>query len=180
MVLWIAAAASLERPRRSPSKHKKYFYIRQLLTPCLLCPFLLLLLPPPHRRRSLDGVAGGRCIWLTEWVNPVGRAPEQAHQHLVGGAGRAAWGTHTGEAKRCPEASRRGDAKQPRRRAGRRAGAHRRGEEPPTSSADPDPVNAGRLRLRCSGGWKFYFNKKFTEALSLSLSLLSKVRDRLS
>jgi hypothetical protein len=44
---------------------------------------------------------------------------------------------HTGEAKWCSEASRRGDAKQPRRRAGRRA--HRRGEEPPTRSTDLNP-----------------------------------------
>jgi hypothetical protein len=55
---------------------------------------------------------------------------------------------YTGEAKWCPEASRQGDAKHPRRRAGRRAGAHRRGEEPPTRSADLDSVNAERLRLR--------------------------------
>jgi hypothetical protein len=31
---------------------------------------------------------------------------------------------YTGEAEWCPEASSRGDAKQPRRRAGRRSGAH--------------------------------------------------------
>jgi hypothetical protein len=44
----------------------------------------------------------------------------------------------TGEAEWCPKASSRGDAKQPnkqpRRCAGRRARAHRRGEEPPTRS----------------------------------------------
>jgi hypothetical protein len=31
-----------------------------------------------HRRR--------RCVWLTEWVPPVGGATEWVHQHL-GGAG---------------------------------------------------------------------------------------------
>jgi hypothetical protein len=55
---------------------------------------------------------------------------------------------YTGEVKWCPEASRRGDAKQPRRRAGRRAGAHRRGEEPPTRSADLDPVAAFTFAFR--------------------------------
>jgi hypothetical protein len=43
-------------------------------------------------------------------------------------------------------------SKQPRRCAGRRAGAHRRGkgprQAPPPSSTDLDPVNAQRLRLR--------------------------------
>jgi hypothetical protein len=53
---------------------------------------------------------------------------------------------YTDEASRCPEASRRVDAKQPSRRAGRRAGAHRRGEEPPTRS-----VNTERLRLHLGG-----------------------------
>jgi hypothetical protein len=49
------------------------------------------------------------------------------------------------------------NAKQPRRRAGRRAGAHRRGEEPPTRSTDLDSVDVGRLRLRA--GWqKFHFS----------------------
>jgi hypothetical protein len=48
---------------------------------------------------------------------------------------------YTGEAKWCPEASCRGDAKQPRRRAGRKAGAHRRGEEPRQESF---PRSAGR------------------------------------
>ena len=47
---------------------------------------------------------------------------------------------HTGEAEWCPEASSRGDAKQPkqpRRCAGRQAGAHRRGEDSPlTGLAD--------------------------------------------
>jgi hypothetical protein len=38
-------------------------------------------------------------------------------------------GRHTGEAEWLPEASSRGDAKQPRRCAGRQAGAHRRGED---------------------------------------------------
>jgi hypothetical protein len=60
---------------------------------------------------------------------------------------------HTGEARWCPtEASRRGDAKQPRRRAGRRAGTHWRAKSPPTRSADLDPVNTGRLRLRLVRG----------------------------
>jgi hypothetical protein len=48
---------------------------------------------------------------------------------------------YTGEAECCPEASSRGDANQPGRRADHRSGAHRRGEEPPTRSADLDPVN---------------------------------------
>jgi hypothetical protein len=44
---------------------------------------------------------------------------------------------YTGEAEWCPEASSRGDAKQPRRCAGRQAGAHKRGEDSPlTRSAD--------------------------------------------
>jgi hypothetical protein len=41
----------------------------------------------------------------------------------------------------CPEASSRGEAKQPRRCAGRRAGAHRRGEGPPARKL---PRSAGR------------------------------------
>jgi hypothetical protein len=51
----------------------------------------------------------------------------------------------------CPEASSRVEANQPRRRAGRRVGAHRRGKGPRQESC-PDPVaanaNAECLRLR--------------------------------
>jgi hypothetical protein len=64
---------------------------------------------------------------------------------------------YTGEARWCPEASSRGDAKQPRRRAGRRAGVHRRGREPrPRSCPDPLAVNAPqRLRLRLGANQYF-------------------------
>jgi hypothetical protein len=58
---------------------------------------------------------------------------------------------YTDEAKWYPEASSRGDAKQPKRRTRRRASAHRRGEEPPARSTDLDPVNTERLRLRLGG-----------------------------
>jgi hypothetical protein len=54
--------------------------------------------------------------------------------------GKHQLGGYAGEAEWCPEASSRGDAKQPkqpRRCAGRQAGAHRRGEDSPlTRSAD--------------------------------------------
>jgi hypothetical protein len=66
---------------------------------------------------------------------PIGetsrRCPEQAHQHL-GGAGT--WGTQARPSGTLEQAAELGDAKQPRRRAGRRAG-----------------VNAPRLRLRLGG-----------------------------
>jgi hypothetical protein len=59
----------------------------------------------------------------------------------------------------CTEASSRGEAKQPRRCAGRRAGAHRRGAKEPRQESSPDPlaVNAERLwsRLGETGSWQF-------------------------
>jgi hypothetical protein len=57
---------------------------------------------------------------------------------------------YTGEAKWCPEASSRGDAKQPRRRAGPAERARTGGAKSPGRKVCPDPwtVNAWRLRLR--------------------------------
>jgi hypothetical protein len=77
---------------------------------------------------------------------------------------------YTGEAKWCPEASSRGDAKQPRRRAGRRAGVHRRGEEPPTRSADLGRPRGCRAFAFASRGEKLYFNQEFREAVPFFIS----------
>jgi hypothetical protein len=62
---------------------------------------------------------------------------------------------YTGEAKWCPKASSRGYAKQPRRRAGRRAGAHRRTEEPPTRIPSKARGNPKTKTVRCcSAAWR--------------------------
>jgi hypothetical protein len=109
---------------------------------------------------------------------PSGSATEWTHQHL-GGAGN--WSC-TGEAKWCPEASSRGDAKQPRRCAGRRAGAHRRGKGPPTSSdkfngSVPRGCTAFMVAIR---GNRVLLEPNFREAAPLGspeqLALLDRAR----
>jgi hypothetical protein len=71
-----------------------------------------------------------RCVRLAEWVPPVGGALSRHTSTWQVQA--ASWGTQarpSGAPKQAAEAmpSSRGDAKQPRRRAGRRAGALTRG-----------------------------------------------------
>jgi hypothetical protein len=77
--------------------------------------------PPPLVLSGSQDPAGCACI-------PPGEPPSQNQPNLIGWEGVSEI-----------EASR-GDAKQPRRRARRRAGAHRKGEEP------PDEVNGPRSR----------------------------------
>jgi hypothetical protein len=52
---------------------------------------------------------------------------------------------------------------------GRRAGAHRRGEDSPlVRSADLDPIREKRSRFAFRGDWKFHFKqRKLAEARSL-------------
>jgi hypothetical protein len=75
---------------------------------------------------------------------------------------------YAGEAKWCPEASSRGDAKQPGdARAAEWARTGGGGERPPTRSADLDPVSAERLRLRSAGvGGSSTSTQKPGEAIS--------------
>jgi hypothetical protein len=91
------------------------------------------------------------------WVPPVGGAPSRhtstgcaadgVHKYRLGDSGGTGveWCPDARAARR---AARRGDAEQPRRCAGRRAGAHRRGEY--SRPFDGVSGSEGGLRL-CSG-----------------------------
>jgi hypothetical protein len=112
----------------------------------------------------------------SKWVPPVGGAPSR---HTgTGGAGR--WGTRgqpegvsLRESSGAPtqaarQAARRGDAEQPRRCAGRRAGAHRRGEDSPLTRLVDLMGFAFVFR-----GSKFYFNRRDLTDLVLEISRAS-------
>jgi hypothetical protein len=75
------------------------------------------------------------------------------------------------QARRCRaeraagQAARRGDAEQPRRCAGRQAGAHRRGEDSPaTGLTDLNPIGGKRLRSMTylQGDRRFYFKNAYS------------------